>query len=86
VHQLEVQIAETRERERARLSGSYCTSTGMSFVRTVRMRVAAGQAKPGPAIGQALGPLGVNMMDFCKSFNAKTSHIIAGTPMPVVSA
>ena len=35
--------------------------------------MAAGGAKPSPAIGQALGPLGVNMMEFCKDFNAKTT-------------
>lgn len=39
-----------------------------------RLRVAAGSAKPSPAIGQALGPLGVNMMEFCKDFNAKTTQ------------
>jgi hypothetical protein len=37
-----------------------------------RLRALAGQAKPSPQIGQALGPLGVNMMEFCKQFNAKT--------------
>ena len=46
----------------------------MSAVKgTARLLVLAGAAKPSPAIGQALGPLGVNMMDFCKDFNAKTS-------------
>ena len=39
---------------------------------TARLRALAGQAKPSPQIGQALGPLGVNMMEFCKQFNAKT--------------
>ena len=38
-----------------------------------RLLVLAGGAKPSPAIGQALGPLGVNMMEFCKDFNAKTT-------------
>ena len=57
----------------------------MSFVRTVRMRVPAGTAKPGPAIGQALGPLGINMMEFCKKFNEETKHIVQNTPMPCVS-
>jgi large subunit ribosomal protein L11 len=38
-----------------------------------RIRVPAGVAKPAPALGQALGPLGVNMMEFCKDFNAKTA-------------
>jgi large subunit ribosomal protein L11 len=40
---------------------------------TARLLVLAGSAKPSPAIGQALGPLGVNMMEFCKDFNAKTT-------------
>jgi large subunit ribosomal protein L11 len=38
-----------------------------------RLLVLAGSAKPSPAIGQALGPLGVNMMEFCKDFNGKTA-------------
>ena len=58
----------------------------MSFVRTVRMRVPAGTAKPGPAIGQALGPLGINMMEFCKKFNEETKHVVQNTPMPCVSS
>ena len=44
----------------------------MSVVRIVKLRVSAGVAKPGPAIGQALGPLGVNMAEFCKQFNEKS--------------
>jgi large subunit ribosomal protein L11 len=40
---------------------------------TARLLLFAGGAKPSPAIGQALGPLGVNMMEFCKDFNAKTT-------------
>eukprot|EP01084_Bolivina_argentea_P038466 71112_1 len=56
----------------------------MSLVRTVRLRVPSGNAKPGPAIGQALGPLGINMMDFCKAFNARTQDLIPDTPCPVV--
>jgi large subunit ribosomal protein L11 len=47
----------------------------MSFVRFVNLRVPAGAAKPGPAIGQALGPLGINMAEFCKQFNEKTEPI-----------
>ncbi|DAZ99130.1 TPA: hypothetical protein N0F65_010214 [Lagenidium giganteum] len=50
----------------------------------VRLRVAAGKASPSPAIGQALGPLGVNMMEFCKAFNERTSGHIENTPIPVV--
>lgn len=57
----------------------------MALVRLVRMRVPAGSAKPGPAIGQALGPLGINMMEFCKKFNEDTKHIVQDTPIPLVS-
>ena len=44
----------------------------MSFVRFVKLNVPAGSAKPGPAIGQSLGPLGINMAEFCKQFNEKS--------------
>ncbi|CAB9496814.1 50S ribosomal protein L11 [Seminavis robusta] len=44
----------------------------MSLVRHVRLRVPCGSARPGPAIGQALGPLGINMAEFCKQFNERT--------------
>eukprot|EP01032_Pedospumella_encystans_P013037 gene13037-15036_t len=43
----------------------------------------AGAAKPGPAIGQALGPLGLNMADFCKQFNEKTKLMEKDIPIPV---
>lgn len=44
----------------------------MSLVRFVSLKVPAANAKPGPAIGQALGPLGINMADFTRQFNEKT--------------
>jgi large subunit ribosomal protein L11 len=44
----------------------------MSLVRYVKLRVPAGSAKPGPAIGQSLGPLGINMAEFCKQFNERS--------------
>lgn len=47
----------------------------MSLVRKVKLRVPACAARPGPAIGQALGPLGINMADFCKQFNEKTESL-----------
>lgn len=47
----------------------------MSLVRYVFLRVPAGAAKPGPSIGQALGPLGINMAEFCKQFNEKSEAI-----------
>ena len=56
----------------------------MSFVRAVRLRVPAGSAKPGPAIGQALGPLGINMAQFCKDFNEKSETMYKkDTPLRV---
>lgn len=55
----------------------------VSLVRKVRLRVGAGSAKPGPAIGQALGPLGINMAEFCKQFNEKTKSYEKETPIPV---
>eukprot|EP00968_Pinguiococcus_pyrenoidosus_P006276 scaffold429_cov269-Pinguiococcus_pyrenoidosus.AAC.10 len=52
--------------------------------RLVKLLVPAGAAKPGPAIGQSLGPLGLNMAEFCKTFNAKTSSYEQNVPIPVV--
>ncbi len=54
------------------------------LTRHVRLMVGAGAAKPGPAIGQALGPLGLNMAEFCKQFNDKTKNYDKDIPMPVV--
>ncbi|MDI9346915.1 MAG: 50S ribosomal protein L11 [Methylacidiphilales bacterium] len=50
----------------------------------VKLQVAAGQANPSPPVGTALGPRGINIMDFCKQFNAKTESIEKGLPIPVV--
>ena len=55
----------------------------VSLVRKVRLRVASGNAKPGPAIGQALGPLGLNMADFCKQFNDRTKDYVKNIDLPV---
>ena len=43
------------------------------IVTTVKLQIAAGKATPAPPVGTALGPQGVNIMDFCKNFNAKTA-------------
>lgn len=51
--------------------------------RKARLLVPAAKAKPSPAIGQALGQLGVNMMAFCKDFNNKTSHYTDEVPLRV---
>mmetsp|Transcript_41585 Transcript_41585/g.71200 ORF Transcript_41585/g.71200 Transcript_41585/m.71200 type:complete len:158 (-) Transcript_41585:84-557(-) len=57
----------------------------MSFVRHVKLRVPSGTARPGPAIGQALGPLGINMAEFCKQFNEKTESMYEkGVPLGVL--
>ena len=56
----------------------------MSFVRLVKLRVPAGNARPGPAIGQALGSLGINMADFCRQYNEKTEGVYEkDVPLPV---
>lgn len=49
----------------------------------INLQVPAGQANPSPPIGPALGQRGVNIMEFCKSFNAKTKEMEQGTPIPV---
>ncbi len=50
----------------------------------IKLQVAAGQANPSPPVGPALGQHGVNIMDFCKAFNAETQGTEAGLPIPVV--
>ncbi|ODT30962.1 MAG: 50S ribosomal protein L11 [Hyphomicrobium sp. SCN 65-11] len=49
----------------------------------INLQVKAGQANPAPPIGPALGQRGVNIMEFCKSFNAKTKDMEQGIPIPV---
>ena len=50
----------------------------------VKLQVAAGSATPSPPIGPALGQRGVNIMGFCKEFNARTAEMPKGTPLPTV--
>ena len=50
----------------------------------IKLQVKAGQANPSPPIGPALGQRGVNIMEFCKAFNAKTDAMEKGTPIPTV--
>ncbi|KGD61167.1 MULTISPECIES: 50S ribosomal protein L11 [Alcanivorax] len=50
----------------------------------IKLQVAAGQANPSPPVGPALGQHGVNIMEFCKAFNAQTQQLDAGAPVPVV--
>jgi len=49
----------------------------------INLQVPAGAANPSPPIGPALGQRGVNIMEFCKAFNAKTKDLEQGTPIPV---
>jgi len=50
----------------------------------INLIIPAGSANPSPPIGPALGQQGVNIMEFCKAFNAKTEKMEKGTPIPVV--
>jgi len=50
----------------------------------IKLQVPAGQANPSPPVGPALGQHGVNIMDFCKAFNAETQGTEPGLPIPVV--
>ena len=50
----------------------------------IKLQVAAGQANPSPPVGPALGQHGVNIMEFCKAFNASTQGMEPGLPTPVV--
>ncbi|MGC2051375.1 MAG: 50S ribosomal protein L11, partial [Methylovirgula sp.] len=50
----------------------------------VKLQVPAGSANPSPPIGPALGQRGLNIMEFCKAFNARTAQMEKGTPIPVI--
>ncbi len=50
----------------------------------IKLQVAAGSANPSPPVGPALGQKGVNIMEFCKAFNAATDSLDKGAPVPVV--
>lgn len=54
------------------------------IVNYIKLQVKAGEANPSPPIGPALGQHGLNIMDFCKGFNAKTQNVEKGLPLPVV--
>ncbi|SFD24224.1 50S ribosomal protein L11 [Tropicimonas isoalkanivorans] len=54
------------------------------LVGTLKLQVPAGQANPSPPVGPALGQRGINIMEFCKAFNAKTQDMDAGAPCPTI--
>jgi large subunit ribosomal protein L11 len=51
---------------------------------TLKLQVPAGQANPSPPVGPALGQRGINIMEFCKAFNAKSAELEPGAPCPTV--
>ena len=50
----------------------------------IKLEIKAGQANPSPPVGPALGQRGLNIMEFCKAFNAATQNVEPGTPTPVI--
>ena len=54
------------------------------LIKLVKLQVPAGSANPAPPIGPALGQAGVNIMEFCKAFNARTQDVEKGLKLPVV--
>ncbi len=54
------------------------------IVTYIKLQVPAGQANPSPPVGPALGQHGLNIMEFCKAFNAQTQSVEQGLPVPVV--
>jgi len=50
----------------------------------IKLQIPAGKANPSPPVGPALGQQGLNIMDFCKAFNAQTQNVEPGLPVPVV--
>ena len=54
------------------------------LVGKLKLQVKAGQANPSPPVGPALGQRGINIMEFCKAFNAKTQELEPGAPCPTV--
>ena len=51
---------------------------------TMKLQIPAGQANPSPPVGPALGQRGINIMEFCKAFNAKTQEMEPGAPCPTI--
>ncbi len=54
------------------------------IVGTLKLQIGAGKANPSPPVGPALGQRGINIMEFCKAFNAATQEMEAGAPVPTV--
>ena len=54
------------------------------LVGTLKLQIPAGEANPSPPVGPALGQRGINIMEFCKAFNAKTADMEQGAPCPTI--
>jgi len=54
------------------------------LIGSMKLQIKAGQANPSPPVGPALGQRGINIMEFCKAFNAKTADLEPGAPCPTV--
>jgi large subunit ribosomal protein L11 len=54
------------------------------IIKYIKLQVSAGEANPSPPVGPALGQHGLNIMEFCKAFNAQTQEVEKGMPLPVV--
>ncbi len=54
------------------------------IVGTLKLQIDAGKANPSPPVGPALGQRGINIMEFCKAFNAATQEMDAGAPVPTI--
>ncbi len=50
----------------------------------LKLQIKAGEATPSPPVGPALGQRGINIMEFCKAFNARTQEMVKGSPVPVI--
>lgn len=59
------------------------SKTSKKPVTIIKLQVPAGKANPAPPVGTALGPKGLNIMDFCKQFNDRTKKMDPGAPIPV---
>ncbi len=57
---------------------------GKNIIANIKLEVPAGGAKPSPPVGPALGQHGLNIMEFCKAFNARTQKMEPGMPIPVI--
>lgn len=57
---------------------------GKKIAGYIKLQIKAGEANPSPPVGPALGQRGVNIMEFCKAFNAKTQNMEKGLPTPVI--